>query len=207
MDSRIPTLETERLILREPVLADAADIFVSRSDAYVQRYNSKPMEDISEAVESINESRAVYLRQDGISWAATLAGKDTVIGAVGFSNWSYHNKAMAGYDLAHEYWGKGIGSEAVRAIIRFGFDQMGLNRIEAATIEDNHESRRLLDKLGFVNKGTRRGYSLEDDGEYHGSVMYGCLEMTTIREIRIRKSEVGSYTLRMGIVESSTMFS
>jgi ribosomal-protein-alanine N-acetyltransferase len=81
--AEFPTLETERLILREPVLADAADIFVFRSDAYVQRYNSKSMEDSSEAVESIKESRAIYLRQDGISWAVTLKGQDTVIGGVG----------------------------------------------------------------------------------------------------------------------------
>jgi ribosomal-protein-alanine N-acetyltransferase len=82
---------------------------------------------------------------------------------------------MLGYDLAHTYWGRGIGREAVREIIRYGFERMGLNRIEAATIEDNHESRRMLEKLGFTCEGIRRGYSLEDDGEYHGSAMYGLL--------------------------------
>jgi len=82
---------------------------------------------------------------------------------------------MADYDLAREHWGKGIGSEAVREILRFGFERMGLNRIGAETIEDNLESRRMLEKLGFVLEGIRRGYSLEDDGKYHGSVMYGLL--------------------------------
>jgi ribosomal-protein-alanine N-acetyltransferase len=52
---------------------------------------------------------------------------------------------------------------------------MDLNRIEAETIEDNHESRHMLEKLGFVCEGIRREYSLEDDGEYHGSAMYGLL--------------------------------
>ena len=173
--SEFPVLETERLTLREPVLSDAADIFVFRSDPVVQRYNSKPMVDISEVRELIEQHRAIYLRQDGIVWAVTLKGQDAVIGLVGFSNWSYHNRAMLGYDLAHVYWGQGIGSEAVREIIRFGFERMGLNRIEAETIEDNHESRRMLEKLGFVCEGIRRGYSLEDDGEYHGSAMYGLL--------------------------------
>ncbi len=82
---------------------------------------------------------------------------------------------MAGYDLAHEYWGKGIGSAAVSEIIRFGFERMGLNRIETETIDDNHESMRMLEKLGFTCEGFRREYSLEDDGKYHGSVMYGLL--------------------------------
>ena len=173
--SEFPILETKRLRLREPVLSDAADIFVFRSDPVVQRYNSKPMEDVSEAKEYVRRHRAEYLNQDGIVWAVTLKAQDTVIGLVGFHNWSYHNRAMLGYDLAHAYWGQGIGSEAVRQIIRFGFERMDLNRIEGETIEDNHESRRMLEKLDFVCEGIRRGYSLEDDGEYHGSAMYGLL--------------------------------
>jgi ribosomal-protein-alanine N-acetyltransferase len=173
--SEFPIIETQRLVLRQPVLSDAADIFVFRGDPMVQRYNAEPMVDISEARELIERNRAEYLRQDGILWAVTLKGQDTVIGLVGFSQWSYSNRAMLGYDLALAYWGQGIGSEAAREIIRFGFDRMQLNRIEAATIEDNHESQRMLEKLGFVCEGIRREYSLEDDGEYHGSAMYGLL--------------------------------
>ncbi|MGB3716891.1 MAG: GNAT family N-acetyltransferase [Candidatus Promineifilaceae bacterium] len=173
--SEFPILETKRLILREPVVTDAADFFVFQSDPYVQRYNMKPLKNVSRAEEMIERSRAIYSRHDGILWAVTLKGQDTVIGSVGFSAWSYHNRAMLGYDLALAYWGRGIGSEAVRAIIRFGFERMGLNRIEAETIEDNHESRRMLEKLEFTCEGIRRGYSLEDDGEYHGSAMYGLL--------------------------------
>lgn len=173
--SEFPILETERLILREPVQSDAADIYVFRSDPLVQRYNSKPMENVSEARELIEQLRAIYLRQDGISWGVTLKGQKTVIGLFGFGNWSVHNRAMLGYDLAHEHWGKGIGTEAAQVIIRFGFEKMELNRIDADTIEDNHESRRLLEKLGFTCEGIRREYSLEDDGKYHGSTINGLL--------------------------------
>ena len=62
---------------------------------------------------------------------------------------------------------------AAREIIRFGFERMHLNRIDADTIEDNHESVRMLKKLGFVREGIRRGYSHEDDGEYHASTING----------------------------------
>ena len=173
--SDFPVVETERLILREAVEEDAADFFVFRSAPIVQRYNSEPLEEISEAIEQIRQDQAVYARQDGIVWAVTLKPDDTVIGAVGFSAWSYHNRAMLGYDLARAYWGRGIGSEAVRAIIRFGFERMALNRIEAETIEDNYESRRMLEILGLTCEGIRREYSWEDDGKYHGSTMYGLL--------------------------------
>ncbi len=192
--SEFPLLETKRLILRDLVLTDAADIFVFRSDAYVQRYNSKPLVEVSEAEAHIKRYRAAYFNQERILWAVTLKGqglgsskglnyrkglcyrKGTVIGLVGFSDWSRnHNRAMLGYDLTRAYWGQGIGSEAVREIIRFGFERMHLNRIEAETIEDNHESVRMLEKIGFTREGIRRGYSYEDDGEYHGSAMYGLL--------------------------------
>lgn len=173
--SEFPVLNTERLILRQPVLSDAQDVFIFRSDPIVQRFNSNPITEIYEAEELISTINEEYERTDGIIWGITLKGVDRVIGLVGFNQWSYHNRAILGYDLAHEFWGQGIGSEAARRVIRFGFEFMGLNRIEAPTIEDNNESRRMLDKLGFTCEGIRREYSLEDDGKYHDSAMYGLL--------------------------------
>jgi len=75
--SNFLVLETECLILRESVISDADDLFVFRSDSYVQRDNSKPMENISHAKEAIERSRAIYLRQDEIGWAVTLKGQDS----------------------------------------------------------------------------------------------------------------------------------
>lgn len=173
--SEFPVLNTERLNLRQPVLSDAQDVFVLRSDLIVQRFNSEPMTEMSEDEALISMINEGYERTDGIGWGITLKGTDRVIGLVGFNQWSYHNRAILGYDLAHEFWGQGIGSEAARRVIRFGFEHMGLNRIKAPTIEDNHESRRMLEKLGFTCEGIRREYSLEDDGKYHGSAMYGLL--------------------------------
>jgi ribosomal-protein-alanine N-acetyltransferase len=63
----------------------------------------------------------------------------------------------------------------VRAVVHYGFTQLKLNRIYAGTIADNVESVRLLEKLGFVREGTRRQHSLEDDGRFHDSAMYGLL--------------------------------
>jgi len=171
-----PTLKTKRLILREVVLSDAEDVFIFRSDSHVQRFNSKPIVDVSEAREQITQMKTTYERTDGIGWGITLKEQNIVIGMVGFWQWSYSNRVMLGYDLARDYWGKGIASEAVREIIRFGYEKMELNRIEAETIEDNHESRRMLEKLGFVLEGIRREYSLENDGKYHGSAMYALLK-------------------------------
>ena len=173
--SEFPVLKTERLLLRQPRLSDAADVFVFSSDPVVQKYNAEPTTDIAEAEELIRAYNAEYEKKDGVIWGITRQGIDTVIGMIGFHYWSVHNRAMLGYDLAHEFWGRGIGSEASRRVIRFGFENMGLNRIEAPTIEDNYESVRMLEKLGFTCEGIRREYSLEEDGKYHGSAMYALL--------------------------------
>jgi len=113
--SEFPVLETTRLLLREPVLSDAADIFIFRSDPIVQRYNDETMVDLSRARECIEEHHAEYTNHERILWAVTMKERDAVIGLVGFDDWNqYHNRAMLGYDLAHAHWGQGIGSEAVQ---------------------------------------------------------------------------------------------
>ncbi len=171
-----PCLTTERLMLRDLRPADAADILVFRGDPYVQRFNSEPLKNVQEAAAFIEEAHKQRATQAGIGWAITLRGQDRVLGGVGLGWWDkHHRRAEVGYDLAHAFWGQGIGREAVRAVLRFGFEELDLNRIEAATIADNHESVNLLKKLGFRLEGIRRGYSWEEDGTFHDSAMFGLL--------------------------------
>ena len=174
--STFPTLTTERLLLHELLPADAADVFIFRSDPEVQKFNAEPMQHLSEAHAFIEEIRSKQAAQEELMWAVTFHEKNAVVGLIGFGYWNrYHHRAEVGYDLAHAYWGQGLASEAVKTIIDFGFQRMHLNRIEAGTIADNLRSVRLLERLGFRREGTRRGYSLEDDGTYHDSAMYGLL--------------------------------
>jgi [ribosomal protein S5]-alanine N-acetyltransferase len=175
--SLFPVLRTERLLLRELSPADAADVFVFRGDPEVQKYNSEPVRDVAAALAFIEELRMGRAEQKSLSWAVTLGEGKPVISDVGFYYWnSYHCRAEIGYELARSRWGLGIGSEAVAEVIRFGFEQLGLNRIEAATIADNVESVGLLVKLGFKLEGLRRQYSWEEDGRFHDSAMYALLK-------------------------------
>jgi ribosomal-protein-alanine N-acetyltransferase len=171
-----PVLTTERLTLRRVLLSDAADVLVIRGDGEVQKYNGPVFQDVDDVETLIEELHAEYAAQVGVNWAVTLAGNNTVLGLFGLHHWNkYHRRAEVGYDLARAYWGQGIASETLRAIIRFGFEQMNLNRIYANTIADNHESVRLLERLGFQREGTRRQHSWEDDGTFHDSAIYGLL--------------------------------
>ena len=174
--SAFSVLITERLTLRKLLSSDAADVIVFRGDWRVQRYNGPVLQNIEKVQSLIGELETEYNAQEGICWAVTFTDIDKVLGLFGFHEWNkYHRRAEVGYDLAHAFWGQGIAAESLRAIIRFGFDQMNLNRIYAGTIADNYESVRLLERLGFQREGTRRKHSWEEDGTFHDSAMYGIL--------------------------------
>lgn len=174
--SIFPVLITERLTLRQPNRTDAADFLVFRGDPYVQRYNGPVITTLGEVQAQIEEALVEYNDQEGITWAVTVRDSDTAIGHFGLHRLSrYHRRAEAGYDLARAYWGHGMATEALRAILKFGFMQMNLHRIYANTIADNYESVRLLERLGFQREGTQREFSWEDDHTFHDSAIYGLL--------------------------------
>lgn len=172
-----PVLTTERLVLRELRFEDAPDVLIFRGDPVVQRFNGPVYQSVEEAEACIKRAHEEYATEAGITWAVTLRDSAIVVGMFSFHHWSKrHRRAEVGYDLGRAYWGQGIASEALRAIIRFGFERMNLNYIYAGTIADNHESVRLLERLGFQREGTRRQFSWEDDGQFHDSAMYGLLQ-------------------------------
>ncbi|MCX6045844.1 MAG: GNAT family N-acetyltransferase [Chloroflexi bacterium] len=174
--STFPILTTERLILREIVADDAPDVLIFRGDPEVQRYNSEPLTDVAQARALIEQIHEWYTAQQSIIWGVTLREENKVLGFYSVQNWSRdHHRAEIGYDLARSYWGQGIATEAVHAMLQFCFTQLQLHRVEAHTIIDNFASVRMLEKIGFQCEGVRREYSWEDDGLYHGSGTFGLL--------------------------------
>jgi ribosomal-protein-alanine N-acetyltransferase len=167
-------IRTQRLVLREPIVADAADVLVFRGDPEVQRYNDDPLRTVAEAeafIEYLVAESGAGLRRH---WALELSGR--VIGLMGLHSWHrQHRRAELGYDLAGSHWGQGYAAEAAQAILRYGFTTMRLHRIQAHTIADNHRSVRLLGRLGFTHEGTLRAFSREEDGHYHDSAIFGLL--------------------------------
>jgi ribosomal-protein-alanine N-acetyltransferase len=167
-------IRTQRLVLREPRVGDAGDVLVFRGDPEVQRYNDEPLRTLAESeafLEHLLAEAGANLRRH---WALELDGR--VVGLMGLHSWHPgHRRAELGYDLARAHWGRGYASEAARAVLRFGFTAMRLHRVQARTIAANHRSVRLLTSLGFTREGTLRDYSLEDDGRYHDSAVFGLL--------------------------------
>lgn len=150
-----PVLHTERLVLRAIEQKDRADMFRIMSDTQVMRYfGSEPMVMPEEAEMRIEDIRKAFAERSGVRWAITWREGGDFLGTCGF--WRLipeHFRAEVGYELAPEWWGKGIMPEAIGAALNFAFTRMGLHSIEAQIDPANTASRRVLEKLGFVQEG------------------------------------------------------
>lgn len=153
----IPTLETERLVLRPLTRGDAADVFAYASDPEVARTTTwHPHRSIDDAREFIAWALHRYDLGHPEPFGIVLRATGRVIGTCGLTPTWAHRRGEIGYALARRYWGQGIMTEAVRAVIRHGFTTMDLNRIEARCMVDNVASERVMQKAGMTLEGTLR---------------------------------------------------
>jgi len=149
-----PVLETQRLILREVTIDDADVIFAIMSDPQVMRYYGTPMHSHDEAVKRANSIRAAFQERNIVYWAITEKASNNFVGSGGF--WRIikpDSRAHIGYELAPTCWYRGFMTEAISAMVKFGFETIKLHSIEAGIHPDNIGSRRVLEKVGFVQEG------------------------------------------------------
>lgn len=169
-------METKRLILRNIEERDLQDIFELYANEEVVKYT--PLERFisqDDALQEMNWHSEIFRQQMGLRWVIEekLTGK--MIGSCGYMNYlEALSRVDIGYDLAPCYWGKGIMTEAASPILAFGFDRMGINRMEAQVDPANEASIRLLSKLGFNHEGKRREYECEK-GKFTDLFVYSLL--------------------------------
>jgi ribosomal-protein-alanine N-acetyltransferase len=175
--SRIPELATRRLRLRASRPGDAAALVTILGDPEVTRYHNMPtLTTLAEAQAALEQLQQRYTARDTIRWAIELVEHGEMIGTVGLLRFDFaHRRAEVGYEIARRFWGRGLAPEAVAAVIGYGFSVLGLHRIEAGVLPENHASVRVLQKLGFLEEGTRRDY-LSFLGRFHTFRWFSLLE-------------------------------
>lgn len=178
-----PVLETPRLRLRQLEPADAPALFGLFSDPAVTRYyDLDTFTDPAEADELLERFRRRYVAGIGIRWA--LEYKDApgqAIGTCGYNLWLRDSRrGLLGYDLGAAHWLRGLMTEALEAVLHFGFGTLDLNRAEALVFDGNTASRRLLEKLGFACEGLLREYQFVG-GEPVDMALYARLRGRAIR--------------------------
>lgn len=149
-----PVLITDRLFLRRLVLTDADGIFALRSDLDVIKYTGiKQYTSIDEAKAYIGRIDRDLDQNKSIMWSITLAASKTFIGSICYWNITEDETcAEIGYDLLPSYHGKGFMQEATKAVIRYGFEGMKLDKIVADLCIDNIKSVKILEGNGFARE-------------------------------------------------------
>jgi RimJ/RimL family protein N-acetyltransferase len=158
-------LETERLRIRAFVDEDAAPLHDVLGSPEVMRWTpSAPSKDLAETAERLGRTRAFTARQPpGLGmWALELRAGGEVLGQVGlFPVEGKGPQIEVAYELAPRAWGQGYATEAARALIEYGFGELGLDRIVALIIQANTRSRRVAEKCAMSLEGPGTFYKLE----------------------------------------------
>ncbi|MGN7940280.1 GNAT family N-acetyltransferase [Virgibacillus sp. 6R] len=171
-----PTLETDRLILREMTKEDAEGIFACFSNEDVTRYyGQETLEKIEQAEKIVDFFSKSYSEKRGIRWGMERKGTKGIIGTIGFNAWlPKHKRAEIGYELHPDYWRNGYTLEAVLKVISYGFEKLDLTRIGAVVFIENKASNNLLEKVGFQKEGVLRDYMYQN-GKAYDTYVYSLL--------------------------------
>lgn len=147
------TIRTDRLLLRPPQTADAAEIFASYAqDHEVTLYLVwKPHESIADTHEFLNWCDQAWIDGTVFPWVITLEDTGRVVGMIQAKLEGH--QAEIGYVLTRDVWGRGIATEASRALVEWALDQPEIWRTWAYTDIDNAASERVLEKVGMQREG------------------------------------------------------
>lgn len=172
-----PNMATSRLRLEELKEENDEDLLEFFSDFEVMKYyGMKPLESTEDTRKLINKFADKYQKQVAIRWGISIREEIKIIGTCGYHNWvKGYFKAEIGYELSSIYWKKGLMTEALKEVIKFGFKDMNLNRIEALVYPENLASLEMLKKIGFIQEGLLKEYAFFN-GAFEDLIMLSLLK-------------------------------
>lgn len=178
MDS-FPELKTLRLTLDVPKVQDVPMIVAKAGDPRITRTTLNIPQPYHErdAIFWMNMVWENFKKGSGYMFALRKKEDGIFMGAAGIHIDKPHNRARLGYWMQAEEWGKGYMSEAVAAILAFGFEQIALNRISADYFVENPASGRVMEKCGMILEGEFKDY-------YKKGTAY-----LTVRQYRLTREE------------------
>ena len=155
----LPTLKTERLVVRPFVIADAPAVQRMAGDKAIARMTMNiphPYED-GMAEEWIGTHAEKFAQRKSLGLAITLKETGELLGAMGLEHLDNpHQRAELGYWIGKEYWSNGYCTEAAREIVRYEFAELGLHRIHSHHFAQNPASGKVMQKIGMKHEGRLR---------------------------------------------------
>lgn len=177
-------IATARLLLRDFAEDDWPAVLAYQSDPqYLRFYDwfSHTEEEVRSFVQRFIDWSQEHPRSK-FQLAITMRGNGRVIGNCGIRMAKPEAlEAEIGYELAPEYWGRGLASEAARAMVEFGFKDLKLHRVWARCVAENVASAHVLEKLGMRQEGRLRQHEWVKD-RWMDTLLYGILEQEWQKE-------------------------
>lgn len=178
-----PKLVSERLILDQIKPSDIPEIVAFAGNIkIVENTRTMPHPYFEEdAIAWMNMANQGFKTENNYIFAVRLKDTLKLIGGIGLTLENMNNRAELGYWLAEEFWNNGITTEAVQVILRFGFENLGLNKVVAVYLNTNEASGKVMQKNGMIKEGElknhdiKRGCSIEDN-EYVSLFQYRMLK-------------------------------
>ena len=173
----IPTLDTERLILRPFGLADAADVqrlAGDRSIADTTLNIPHPYKD-GMAQEWISKHQSDFDQGKGVTFAITRRTDALLTGAMSLMSMATGHQAELGYWIGRPYWNQGFCTEAGKTILGYAFSELRLVRVHSNHFTRNPASGRVMLKLGMHHEGSRRQHVKKWDA-FEDLELYGILK-------------------------------
>ncbi|WP_112180463.1 MULTISPECIES: GNAT family N-acetyltransferase [Paraliobacillus] len=169
-------LETNRLKLVQINKEHTRSYFeIMSKDDVTKYYGMDSLKNIDDASRLVESFQKTFESKRGIRWGIVLKETDEFVGTLGLNNlnpWS--KRAEIGFELHPSYWNKGITTGAVKEVLRYSFEDLGLFRIGAVTFPQNEPSIQLLMRLGFAKEGLLRGY-LYQNNQSHDALIFSLL--------------------------------
>ena len=177
MTAQQPILNTSRLILRSFTLDDAPVVQKLAGNSEIALNTlliPHPYED-GMAEEWISTHKDQFESGKLANFAVVHRNSSCLIGSIGLTIYQEHEKAELGYWIGKSHWRNGYCTEAGKAIIRYGFDELKLNRIHAHHFSRNPASGRVMEKLGMQYEGCLRQHIKKRD-KFMDCKMYSILK-------------------------------
>jgi RimJ/RimL family protein N-acetyltransferase len=172
----LPSLQTDRLLLRPYRLTDVSDLVRlagAREVAATTLRIPHPYRE-QDAVEFISSFQAEAEIGASARFAITLRQNGELCGGIGLRIEKAHQHAELGYWIGVPYWGRGYATEAAHAAVNYGFETLGLRRIFASCVSENSASARVLQKIGMKYEGCQRSHICKWE-KFYDLDLYGML--------------------------------
>ncbi|WKN45815.1 GNAT family N-acetyltransferase [Tunicatimonas pelagia] len=182
--NHFPKIETNRLLLTELKAADIPTIVKHAFNPKISDFTGNIPYPYSEkdAIYWLNLANQGFRSGANVIFAIRLKPQEEFIGGISLTIERRFNRAEIGYWIAEPFWNQGLTTEATKAIVKFGFEILNLNKLTSSHLAKNIASGKVMQKAGMVKEGELKEHILKDS-EYHDLILYGLTKTDYVTRI------------------------